>query len=464
MASHDDVEPPQEQDHKIVDKLERRRFGSRRSQPRSRRRDFSSSRKPTSVLSDPNDFTSLAEFLSPRGPITPVVEATSADLEAPSQLTDADGDDELLANDVNESETDLEPIHPQPDRHFHGRPGALRRDYFTSQLGPQTQSPGHVDFSDSNHGHQERDDGRRNPRPRHARNISSSTMIYNPSVEVKAEPLRHESTIPEIPPESLITSTERPATPSSKPSTNTSARRTPKRPFDKPRPRPTMPAQDNHAFRSTPNINVLTRSRPVNLSPNKPIRRPSLEMELVSDIGDNKAIGGGYVGALPASFASQMNYMQQALRKSQLELREAETKRRNEEGEMFGRLMMARMNTLEEGFREVVHEVREGMKQVGSGIVSRQRSPEREINIAKRGKKFRERQERQGGGRGSVGSAGGSVGGSVEGIGERIGSGKEREEWTEDRVRGGPVKEKKTMEAKTQNTGGLSKDSTEEES
>lgn len=204
-----------------------------------------------------------------------------------------------------------------------------------------------------------------------------------------------------------------------------------------------MPAQDNQAFRSTPNISVLPRSRlaPLpNMPPGKPLRRSSLDMDLISDIGDNKAIGAGYVGALPASFASQMNYMQQALRKSQLELREAETKRRNEEGEMFGRLMMARMNTLEEGFREVVHEVREGMKQVGSGIVSRQRSPERELNIAKRSKRFRDRQERQDSGRGSVGSAGGSVEGNGERVGSRSGSGKGKSSWAEGKVGGDSVK------------------------
>lgn len=201
---------------------------------------------------------------------------------------------------------------------------------------------------------------------------------------------------------------------------------------EKAKPRPIMPNQENFAFRSTPNINAFTQSRPNperNTSPGKPVRRSSLEMDLISDIGDNKAIGGGYVGALPASFASQMNHMQKMLRQSQQEVREAESKRRTEESEMFGRLMMARMNTLEEGFREVVHEVREGMKQVGSGTGSRQRSPERDINVGKRGKKFKERQERQVGGNVSVGSGGGSAGGSIVGVGDRPASraGKEKE-------------------------------------
>lgn len=87
-------------------------------------------------------------------------------------------------------------------------------------------------------------------------------------------------------------------------------------------------------------------------------------MDLVSDIGDNKAIGGGYVGAIPASFATQMALANGVMRQSQ---------QRTEESEMLSRVMMARMNTLEEGFREVVYEVRETMRQA----VSRPRSPER---------------------------------------------------------------------------------------
>jgi hypothetical protein len=72
-------------------------------------------------------------------------------------------------------------------------------------------------------------------------------------------------------------------------------------------------------------------------------------MDLGSDIGDNKAIGGGYVGVLPASLGTQMAYATEALRADG---------RGDDDRDMFGRLMLARMNNLEEGFREVVHEMR----------------------------------------------------------------------------------------------------------
>lgn len=102
-------------------------------------------------------------------------------------------------------------------------------------------------------------------------------------------------------------------------------------------------------------------------------RRTSLDMELVSDIGDNKPMGGGYVGAIPASFATQMAYATGGMSRH---------KARNEEQDMLSRIMMARMNSLEEGFREVVHEMRENLKRQGSHSRSGSRSRSRERRYA----------------------------------------------------------------------------------
>lgn len=118
-------------------------------------------------------------------------------------------------------------------------------------------------------------------------------------------------------------------------------------------------------FSSTPNLAGLVMMK----DRDDGQRRPSLEMELVSDIGDNKPMGGGYVGAIPASFATQMAYATGALSRH---------KERNEEQDMLSRIMMARMNSLEEGFREVVHEMRENLKRQGSHSRSRSRSRSRE--------------------------------------------------------------------------------------
>ena len=61
-------------------------------------------------------------------------------------------------------------------------------------------------------------------------------------------------------------------------------------------------------------------------------------------------MGGGFVGAIPASFATQMAYATGGLRRQTGSA---------EDQEMFGRLVLSRMNKLEEGMKEVIHEMRE---------------------------------------------------------------------------------------------------------
>ncbi len=104
------------------------------------------------------------------------------------------------------------------------------------------------------------------------------------------------------------------------------------------------------AFQSTPNLAGLvaldsTRGRP-----------SSFALELGSDIGDNKALGGGFVGAIPASFATQMAYASGAMRAGQ-------ATGGNDDQQRMSKLMLARFNQLEEGFREVIKEVKDWRKE-----------------------------------------------------------------------------------------------------
>ena len=94
-----------------------------------------------------------------------------------------------------------------------------------------------------------------------------------------------------------------------------------------------------------------------------PVHRTNFAMELGSDIGDNKAMGGGFVGAVPSSFATQMAYATGALRAGQ-----AVAASGNEDQRMMGRLMLTRMNTLEEGFRDMLSEVKRWRKEESRGI------------------------------------------------------------------------------------------------
>ncbi|KAJ9654535.1 hypothetical protein H2198_006411 [Neophaeococcomyces mojaviensis] len=443
----DDVEPPQEQDRKVVDKLERRRtIGSRRTMP-FQARNISVSRRPTSVASDPNDFGSHIEFLSPRGRVVPTMDLTPSAIEPPSQQTDADGDDELLTND-NDDETNIAASDVRHPVIMTGR-NSLRRDYFASRMASHTHSPDQydsgsarripLDFQHSNSS--TRPPSRRAPRPKHNRNISSATMIYNPPADSEQDEQTNEDEKPASPGRShLDVPPSEPQTSSSKPTSIPTGGKTPKRPHDHLKSRPMLPLRDHHASRSVPDFsNLLSKSKQPGHSDDPPARarRSSLEMDLVSDIGDNKAIGGGYVGAIPASFASRMALAANATRQSHLQ--KEEQQRRAEDAEMFGRLMMARMNSLEEGFREVVHEVRESIKQAGSGLASRQRSPERSegLQLPKktREKKFRERLERPGS---ALGSGAASVMSNEKDM-ERPVTGRSGSNGTTPQNTGGPV-------------------------
>ncbi|OJD17101.1 hypothetical protein AJ78_02802 [Emergomyces pasteurianus Ep9510] len=84
----------------------------------------------------------------------------------------------------------------------------------------------------------------------------------------------------------------------------------------------------------------------------------SLAMGLGSDLGDNKAVGGGFIGGIPSSFATQMAYATGGLRRAVLPPGVSESQ------DMFSKLVLARMKTLEEGFREVIWEVK-GLRREG---------------------------------------------------------------------------------------------------
>ena len=98
-------------------------------------------------------------------------------------------------------------------------------------------------------------------------------------------------------------------------------------------------------------------------------RKPSfnaLALDLASDYGDHhrrgltpEPLSPGYQPSIPASFSEQMlREREVALDK---ERRRQEQRRRSQEEEkgMVGRIMLTRMNTLEEGFREILREVRD---------------------------------------------------------------------------------------------------------
>lgn len=357
----DDIaSPPPEQDHQVVDHLEGKEATPRRIsrlQHLSRFRDFS--RRTMSVASDPEEFATNADFLSPR-PMPVVDNTTPSALEEAMHHTDADGDDELHTHDEADEEDAATFAHDSPgDMQEDKKPRSARdsRDYFAVRQSPSVSTQGGVaalpaTLMSTEEEHAAASDAESasnlspQPRPQHSRNVSTATMIFKPAADSGTDKSssRGATAIHRSAPGSGT------RTPISKQVSQTAGHRTPKRLGAGPsRMRPLLPSKDDPAFRSTPNLDGVMEARN---KANQTKRRPSLEMDLVSDIGDNRAIGEGYVGALPASFAA-------ALAQGAAGARHAKEKEMKAEQEMFTKIMMARMNSLEEGFREVIHEMRE---------------------------------------------------------------------------------------------------------
>lgn len=371
------LSPPQEQDRAIVDGLEGYQSLHQRSRFPRKRRDFTNVTR--SIASDPEDFGNFTDIPTPPPRRFPVYQTTPSPNPEPepAQPTDADGDDELVTSDNEDDRMtfDHKPSNAGPMK------SALRTarpdDYFSAH------SPKHRKVESSNSAYSvtpaqarswradeklvqsglaHRAIQQSRPRP-HLRNVSSATIIYNPlkrAPDEQPSPVTKKQTAARgVKSTGICTPKSGALTPAAKSLSNTPGRRTPKRSIPEPtRARPIMPPKDDPAFMSAPNLAGMIRMHHRLSEP----RRSSLTMDLGSDLGDNKAMGGGFVGAIPASFATQMAYATGGLRRQTGS---------GEDQEMFGRLVLARMNKLEEGLKEVIHEMRE------SRMHSRLNSPSR---------------------------------------------------------------------------------------
>lgn len=113
--------------------------------------------------------------------------------------------------------------------------------------------------------------------------------------------------------------------------------------------RPSIPARN--VLQSAPNLAKLTTTE----STSRMRDRSFMALDLTSDLGDNKAVGGGMVGAVPASFAAQMAWAAGGARNSG----RSRDYEQMEDQQRMSKLMLVRMNTLEAGFKEVLKEVKD---------------------------------------------------------------------------------------------------------
>lgn len=352
MGPDGTASPPVEQDHSVVDRLEARRLAHRRSQQLARRRQPGLRRDTTeatmSIMSDPEEFVGAGRQERPprRREDSDLLNMSMDDI--PRQ-TDADGDDELVTNDDEDLIT-LDRPSATPDRKVPTNQDTCQQDedYFQQTPTAKPKIP-HFSSDFSNHAKPSppkvaavRINVQRPTRAAHKRNVSTNTVLYDPH-----PPLNDSSTSSSI--RKVITAKNsakntRTVTPAA-----SAGRRTPKRQLPgASRPRPIMPPRS--AFQSAPDLAGMLAFG------NGRGRRHSFTMDLGSDIGDNKAIGGGYIGGVPNSFATQMAYATGAIRAGQAAAGE------NEDQQRLSKLVLVRMNALEEGFREVLKEVKDWRK------------------------------------------------------------------------------------------------------
>ncbi len=376
MGPNGIASPPVEQDRSVVDRLEARRLAHRRSQALMRRRQAGRGRSFTeatmSVVSDPEEFVSGGNSHRPKH------RHESSDLpitgmdDLPEQ-TDADGDDELVTNDEDENMTSDRWDTPLDN------PGRLdatnrnkREDYFqqTPTAKPREGLESNNFWSSNNAKYESslQDPNfsqttiHRSRRAPHTRNISTNTILFDPlprKADSSSSPSRKIITAKNSAKNTGIGSGA--LTPAS------AGKRTPKRTN---RARPIMPPRT--AFQSAPDLAGML------MLDTQQGRKPSLTFDIGSDIGDNKAIGGGFV---PASFATQMAFATGALRAGQAA---AGT---NDDQRMMSKMMMARMTNLEEGFRDVIKEVKDWRKGEAMSADDRLGARERKAKSKKVGRR-----------------------------------------------------------------------------
>ncbi|KAG4027675.1 hypothetical protein MFRU_028g00970 [Monilinia fructicola] len=350
-----DVASPQEQDPSIVERLERRRQSRKTTMMRHRgiSREISGNR---SVASDPAEFMSTG--------FHDMARMSDDEMHQNSfggDDTDADGDDELLTNDEDEAHTE--------DKHTatnFSQSAESEEDYFQTPIATRFVSPTIAFDADQDdnqqHGSPPKHKATHKKRS-HDRNLSTTTILFNP--------VAHDSSASSIsPPRSrpltakmysqVNTGNNTPAgsrTPKSNNAAGPSGSRTPKtanHTNTTSRPRPIVPHRTH--FQSIPNIGKSDTAR------NRLMRHKASSLNIsLSEMGLDHA----QLGAVPSSFQTQMAIATKMAM-------QRDKKEETADG-MMGRLMLARMKTLEEGFAEVVKEFR-GMRTAGNSSVENEPS------------------------------------------------------------------------------------------
>lgn len=329
----------------------RRKLNLGRDRP-SKLRQFSEAR---SVASDPADLLSNHGF---RGASNYFDSISRHDYAMQSEIkdnTDADGDDELVTNDEDEEDN---ATNAAESRRSNRPPPVEEEDYFTTPVATRfTRNPPMSASVGSSTAPLKQTPPQASPRPprrnMHSRTLSTNTILYNPPAQPQHQ--QEESFAPPMP-SSQVRS--RPLssrhTPAASPGPGP-GRRSPRRSvYLASRPRPILPPRDmahtapNRAALGLPLEPPGRRSQPRRLS------SLDLAVDNQSDLAGLAAANDTY-GAVPSSFATQMAMATGMMTPAGLGGGAGLGRR---DSDRMSRLMLARMKTLEEGFADIVHEMR----------------------------------------------------------------------------------------------------------
>jgi hypothetical protein len=378
MGDDDENTPPQDDSRSVLDRLEgpnRPYLRRTKTVGQPRRRHPLATR---TVVSDPDDAAT---------PFTPAIaEEEEPDLslamtmEEVPQQTDADGDDEdddastdlQVTPRVEKSQKENKP----PQTGYESSEDEPFRTPMTILPKSQSRTPAIV-ASPSDSSFKAKaplSPGKRRPKSGHNRNTSTSTILFSPvketmNVSRAASPEKRPRTSARS---GTATGT---ATPGRLDGSSGTGAKTPKHASVPPpgvasRPRAIMPPRGMSS-------NLLSKN---NLT-----REPSfnaIALDLASDLGDNNLNPNfGNLNGLPASFTTQF---EMAARMKAHQMQKGSDN--DSESNRMSRIMLARMTTLEEGFRDMLQEVK-GLKQGESQVGSRgTHSPPNEPSIKKKGK------------------------------------------------------------------------------
>jgi hypothetical protein len=383
MENDDDRQPPQEDTRSVLDRLEGRN-GSRPYLRRTRTAGLPKRKHPLTatrtVASDPDETT--VNFTRPIAE----EEEPDVNMEEVPQQTDADGDDEddhassaqitprIAPSSAKENQR-LQAGYESSDEEFFRTPmtvlprhqgrtparTASRQSSIGQVLNQQVITEGSQqahDTSNSSHPGPQGSPTKKHSRkkPSHNRNVSTSTVLFSPTKEAMdlsrtASPERrpktsHRSgTATPARAEGITFAAARPPKHSSGPTVPAS------------RPRAIMPPRESG--RNTPNMANFLNQR------NREPSFNAVALDLASDIGDNNLNPNfANLNALPASFTTQFELA------ARMKARDRKNSDTESDSNRMSRIMLARMTTLEEGFRDMLQEVK-GLKQGDSQVSSR---------------------------------------------------------------------------------------------